>query len=229
MIIVLAFGMSIPDSIIFVEIKISDLPSENELSILQNYDLIMTNQNIDTKPTKQLFNGNMFFNYNNFRSYYNEDIASIKNSDSLNITKAGFLVTKYIKVEDDDYEKKSDVFMLAGEGHTYEFNLRDDNVIYGNTYLYRIQEVYIYRRASTDVIFYSLVCGYPFFTEDIVCEETKNPEPPVALTAEYDLSKKSLTLNWETPTNDQNDAKGYQVLKMQYQSDLVSLCKRIFD
>ena len=40
-IIVLAFGMSIPDSIIFVEIKISDLPSENELIDLSNSSIFI--------------------------------------------------------------------------------------------------------------------------------------------------------------------------------------------
>ena len=193
------------------------LPSQNEISILSNYDKIIDQNDNGIKITEELFSGNLFAGFNIFKQRQINNPEDIKNT--IYMTKVGFYITKYKKAEPGDnfgeklFRKKSEVFIISADGHTYNLNIKDDNIIYGKTYLYKIQEVYLYRVLFDDVLNYYLFCGYPFFTEEIVCEETKNPEPPVALTAEYDSVKKQLILNWETPTNDQNDAKGFQILK----------------
>jgi hypothetical protein len=189
------------------------LPSQNEISILESYDSIVGNSESGTDITNRIFSGDILGGFNVFKQKqinYPQEIKSFTQT-----TKIGFLITKYERIESDnnDFEKKAEIFILSEDGTTCELSVKDDNVIYDKTYIYKIQEVYLYRRLIDDVLNYYLFCEYPFFTEEIVCEETKNPEPPVALSAEYDMGKKQLILNWENPTNDQNDAKGFQILK----------------
>lgn len=185
------------------------IPSENEVSILLNYNEVIQNEEDLTDTRSEVFQGNLLGNFVSLASYPVDDIDSI----NTNSTKLGLLITKYEKIQN-EYIKKSD-FLVKGTNNTptYSFSLKDDNIIYGKTYLYRIQEVFLYRKRNDSVLDYYLFCGYPFFTEDILCEETKNPEPPIGLSAEYNMINNEFRITWGAPTNDQNDAKGYQILK----------------
>ena len=184
------------------------IPSENEVSILLNYNDVIQNEEDLTDTRSEVFLGNLLGNFVTLASFLVDDIDSI-NTDS---TKLGLLITKYEKIQN-EYIKKSDFLVKGVNESSYSFSLKDDNIIYGKTYLYRIQEVFLYRKRNDTVLDYYLFCGYPFFTEDILCEETKNPEPPIGLSAEYNIVNNEFRITWGAPTNDQNDAKGYQILK----------------
>lgn len=184
------------------------IPSENEVSILLNYNDVIQNEEDLTDTRSEVFLGNLLGNFVTLASFPVDDIDSI-NTDS---TKLGLIITKYEKIQN-EYIKKSDFLAKGVNESSYSFSLKDDNIIYGKTYLYRIQEVFLYRKKNDAVLDYYLFCGYPFFTEDILCEETKNPEPPIGLSAEYNIVNNEFRITWGAPTNDQNDAKGYQILK----------------
>lgn len=184
------------------------IPSENEVSILLNYNDVIQNEEDLTDTRSEVFLGNLLGNFVTLASFLVDDIDSI-NTDS---TKLGLLITKYEKIQN-EYIKKSDFLVKGVNESSYSFSLKDDNIIYGKTYLYRIQEVFLYRKRNDAALDYYLFCGYPFFTEDILCEETKNPEPPIGLSAEYNIVNNEFRITWGAPTNDQNDAKGYQILK----------------
>jgi len=186
------------------------LPSQSEISILEKYDFLIKNKDLKKNTTSEVFNGNILGDFRIFETFANIDDLRRNASD---ITKIGFLLTKFKKIEEEKYEKISSKFIFVENFQNYNFSLKDENIIYGKTYLYNIQEVYLYRYTDNVSLDYILFCGYPFFTEDIECKETINPRPPVGLTAKYDHVRKKLKLRWSAPTNDQNDARGYQILK----------------
>lgn len=192
--------------------KNHDFPSNNEILLLKDYDKIVKDEKeYILNPNEDIEKGNVLGSFNIFKT--------LTDTVNLGITKCGFLVEKFAK-NNKDYEKKSSKFFFkdtSGEEgkQSYSLSLKDQNIKYGETYRYIIQEVFLYREQTKveGIVNYYLICDYPYITDDIVCKEFKNPNPPVGLTANYNLNTRHLELSWGRPSNDQNDSKGYQILR----------------
>jgi hypothetical protein len=186
--------------------------SRNEISILSDYSKLIKKDLSTRSVNQEVFNGNLLGDFRKLlTSRVDDDFVSP------GVTKIGFYLTKFRK-DMNGYEKKANFFKMESSGlsnQTYNFNVKDEAIVYGETYRYALREVYLYRRQSTvsNFIDYYIVCGYPFFSKDIICKEFKDPQPPIALSCEYVQKRKLFSLYWEAPSNDQNDVKGYQILK----------------
>ena len=155
-------------------------PSNKEIKTLENYNFIYNKNYYDksyiNNPFRALESGIILNNFNKLFCLNNIDIP-----DKF-ITKCGFYIEKYKKYNE-EYEKvacKFIYFNSSNSGNSYSFNFKDEAIKYGETYLYTVSEVYIYRSKSIDGLNldYHLVCGYPFITEDIICTENIDPLCP---------------------------------------------------
>jgi|11_taG_2_1085331.scaffolds.fasta_scaffold05024_2 hypothetical protein len=187
-------------------------PSSNEINVYSNYDAIYNSdyykKSYINNPYASLNSGIILNNFNKLFS------LNIHTRPDKMITKCGFFIEKYKKINN-VYEKISCKFKFFENDTSYSLNIKDEAVKYGETYLYTVSEVFIYRTKCLDGINldYYLVCDYPFLTEDIECIEKRAPLCPNGPFLSYDKNKDNLKISWFPQSNDQNDVLGFQILK----------------
>jgi hypothetical protein len=155
----------------------------------------------------------------------------------------GFLVEKYV-LKNNKYSKISSYFKNNSENKnilslnrsnntniiTYNFEIKDSGIKYGNVYKYVVYPTYI-TSIPTNLDYHTynqfIVCGYPYITKDIECKENKRPIPPSQIYFKYRQKKKSLSLNWDKPLEEQGDIKGYQIFKRYSLEDPFVLIRQI--
>ena len=145
------------------------------------------------------------------------EVNTLSSNDLLNNNHngevCGILVEKFIK-NIDSYEFLSSRFILINDQNISV--IEDEAVAYGKTYKYVISYVYFYKTTANNnrfILNKFLICGSPFISNDIICKEEIPPPPPNNLRFFYNKNKKYLEIKWDEPTDYQDDAKGYQILK----------------
>lgn len=149
----------------------------------------------------------------------------------LNCIKCGFLIEKY-KKDLNNYVFLTGKF-VSTMGNSNDVliknNFEDVAVQYGQTYKYVCYEVYLYTVPDYDNRFICnryLLCDYPYFTKDIECIETEKPKPPINLQFQR-LSKSSLKITWDEPSDYQYDIKGFQILKRRFLKKPYSIIQQL--
>ena len=166
-------------------------------------------------------NANYFQNLKPLNSVINN--FNLAGFSSVNSVKCGFLIEKYKKESDETYTLLSGKFISTSENResvTIKNEYEDIAVRYGQTYRYVCYEVYLYTVPDYKNRFICnryLLCDYPHFTKDIECIENEAPKPPVSLMFKR-LSRKSLRITWQEPSDYQYDIKGFQILKRSFLS-----------
>lgn len=167
----------------------------------------------DSSKLSSIINNNIFRFI--FGSYKNH---AIKNENAF----IGYLVKKYIKNEDDNFQLKDSRFFYvnkqskSSEEVEDNFTMKDEAVQYGKIYKYVIYPVTLSIFDSNENDNFKeayLLCSNPVITEDIVCEEFLRPPPPINLSGFYNKNNKVFYLEWDLPVNDQQDIKGFQIFK----------------
>ena len=212
-----------------------DISRNNKLSVIKDSDLNLEllNNNLEIS-NKNLFvdnsveekqysqkdfikEGYLFNTLNYFKKTINTEFKlSFPNKSGV---RCGILLTKY-KLINNEFVQISAKFVSKNKDEVDLKNIpnsfEDENVQYGQTYRYEINDVYLY--TSPDVtnrfaLNYYLLCDSSFFTDDIVCRENIAPPPPVNLSFNFNEKENTLNIKWNEPTNYQYDAKGYQIFK----------------
>lgn len=145
-------------------------------------------------------------------SFYSKVISGEETQDN-NIYRAGVFVEKFLNIDDEIryltsyYESEDDV-------------LFDKNVSYGQTYVYMLRDVFIFEYIDLDddrVKNYSFICGSPYYTGDIKCENKILPEIPDGIT--FSKVSEGVKINWNIPKYGQDNIKGIQILKRESVDD----------
>jgi len=190
---------------------------------IKSYKKVINDENTikDRRQSK-----NFIENYNSGELFPGIRIISQSvNSGDVNLFKknsgvyCGIYIEKFIK-------KNSDYNFLCSKFYTRPFGnnvsksflekIEDTAIKYGETYRYVCYNVYFYTKANINdrfVLDHFLFCDHPYISSDIICKEFDPPPPPVGLTANYDKKNKHMTLSWESPSNYEDDVKGFQILK----------------
>jgi len=150
---------------------------------------------------------------NNFSFLLNNETSTLERFRSKFV---GFYVKKYIKKDNDYMLKDSVFFCIKNVNDQIEKNIKDENVKYGETYLYVVYPTYVYfgNKSVTDrIVKMFLICDVPSVTEDIICKENIRPPSPINITGSYNKNNRVFYLEWEIPPNTQQDIKGFQIFK----------------
>jgi hypothetical protein len=198
-------------------------PNEAETLIQKQYNKLVINKGFKTFLKTSVYNESV-----DIESYY------------LNV---GFLFEKYEVEDNGKFNKVTSYFKYNSNNedivnknrtisHTIRdnFTLKDSAVKYGKTYMYIVYPVYITSiPTKSDYHTYDqyIVCGYPYFTKNILCKEKKRPIPPAQLFFKYNETSKKLKVSWSNPLELQGDIKGYQVFKRFSLDDPFVLVKQI--
>lgn len=208
----------------FVSKNKSFLFTEKNKSDLKKHDLIFSSFERDVNESEFVLNENIV-------PFNSKSIYSQKYSGTFYI-QTGVLVEKYLKIEKNNYKKLNSFFrynnidsdsefidnLNSNSDTIYNFNtsIIDSGVKYGKTYMYIVYPVYqtsCPKKNDYHVFEDFIMCGYPYFTEEITCTEKKRPIPPVDFTFRYVDNSDSLKITWKKPLELQNDIKGYQIFK----------------
>lgn len=127
----------------------------------------------------------------------------------------GYVIDKYIYINN-KFIKQDTVYISGANNSSY----LDTVVMYGKTYFYAIRTV-----ASLMMLLYNdrSINSIPTLAEVWVSSkpvttaietfEDVPPPPPSSLGFSFDYRKRNLCINWEVPTDRQNDIKQYQVFR----------------
>ena len=169
---------------------------------------------------ESIYSGNLFSNMNILCSKVNES-TPISFSQK-NAIKCGIVLEKFTVGNGGTIEFLAGKFyslseeQLNGESPKFRQVVEDTGVVYGKTYIYTLRSVYLHTKVDPKNRFmlqHFLLCSAPYITRRIDCRESISPPPPNNIRFLYNKRNKGLIIDWDEPTDYQDDAKGYQILK----------------
>jgi len=160
---------------------------------------------------------------NFYVSIVDESLNNLNNSTGVNFV--GFLIKKYIKDKNNNFIDNAGVefkYIDFYNNDNTELVLYDEFVLYGHSYAYEISPVFylsLYDNNGVDNIFpYPLICHYLVVNDSIRSDfinaiEYLTPSPPNGLRVKFFSKSKQFQLEWDHPTNPQNDVVGFQIYR----------------
>ena len=199
---------------------------------LSNYEKIVTSELVENaRSQKEGFHnrfksGDIFSGLNMVSKTINT--GDIKSYADLNGQHCGIYIEKFL-IKDQNINFLCSKFFSSLTKFS-NVKIEDEAVNYGKVYRYAIYNTYVFTCVDPDNRFmlnHYLVCTHPYISNDIECIENKMPPEPIGLNAFYDKNKKSLFLEWDEPTNYENDIRGYQILRRENINSPFTLVKQI--
>lgn len=145
-------------------------------------------------------------------SFYSKVISEEESQDN-NIYRAGVFIEKFLNIGEE-------IKYLTSYYEPEEDIIFDKNVSYGQTYSYTLRDVFIFEYIDLNdprVKNYCFICGVPYYTGDIKCENKILPAIPDGIT--FSKVSEGIKINWNIPKYGQDNIKGIQVLKRESVDD----------
>jgi len=159
---------------------------------------------------------------------YNIDTYSKDNIDDSFAYFIGFLIRKNIKNANGVITKNvASEFIFYNIKSNGPLNIvkYDDLISYGNFYSYEVCPVFLLSYFKNNEIHKYLICQTSFRSNYVRAVEYFQPEPPNGLRAKYLYNINKTKLEWDVPSNPQNDVIGYFIYRREKLEEPFELIK----